>query len=248
VEHAWCRDVARDAAVRAAEDGRTGPLPTLGEAIASPFAEAAERSSTVSKTGEGQSGLRTERVTLEVCHDLDARLSDWIVDLVDESLGYDEFVRVVEGPSSDLDLEVLRRALATSEIRRLKAEAERDALRASFAEGPKLAPHANAVGGSNHAAQAASGGGEQPRGWLTAEEREAVLWAADAAYDKQHPDEDILRSLLARSSPPKVVLRDFPPDAICNLDSHYLSGWNQCMALAKKALAAAGVAVKEVPE
>jgi hypothetical protein len=30
------------------------------------------------------------------------------------------------------------------------------------------------------------------------------------------------------------------------LDSLYLTGWNQCMALAKKALAAAGVAVKEV--
>ena len=29
----WCRDVARDEAVRAAEDGRTGPLPTLEEAI-----------------------------------------------------------------------------------------------------------------------------------------------------------------------------------------------------------------------
>ena len=41
--HAWCSDPSRDAAVRAAEDGRTGPLPTLGEAIARPFAEAAER-------------------------------------------------------------------------------------------------------------------------------------------------------------------------------------------------------------
>jgi hypothetical protein len=64
--HAWCSDPSRDAAVRAAEDGRTGPLPTLGEAIARPFAEAAERSSLVSKTGEGQSGMRTERITLEV--------------------------------------------------------------------------------------------------------------------------------------------------------------------------------------
>jgi len=34
MDHAWCRDVARDAAVRAAEDGRDRPLPTLGEAIA----------------------------------------------------------------------------------------------------------------------------------------------------------------------------------------------------------------------
>ena len=79
MEHAWCRDVARDERVRAAEDERTGPLPTLKEAIASPFAEAAERSSTVSKTVEGQSGMRTERVTLEVTHDAsrdDPRLID----------------------------------------------------------------------------------------------------------------------------------------------------------------------------
>ena len=33
--HPWCRDVARDEAVRAAEDGRLGPLPTLEECISS---------------------------------------------------------------------------------------------------------------------------------------------------------------------------------------------------------------------
>jgi hypothetical protein len=54
--------------VRAAEDGRTGPLPTLAEAIVSPFAKAAERSPTVSKTGEGQSGMRVERVVIEIEH------------------------------------------------------------------------------------------------------------------------------------------------------------------------------------
>jgi len=86
----------------------------------------------------------------------------------------------------------------------------------------------------------------QPRGWLSEEEREAVQWAADAAYDKQHPAEDTLRCVLARSSPPEVELQEFPPNTIRNLDSLYLTGWNQCMALAKKALAAAGVAVKEV--
>jgi hypothetical protein len=31
--HSWCRDVQRDEAVRAAEGGREGPLPTLEEAI-----------------------------------------------------------------------------------------------------------------------------------------------------------------------------------------------------------------------
>ena len=33
----WCKDTARDAAVRAAEDNRTGPLPTLQEAIVLAF-------------------------------------------------------------------------------------------------------------------------------------------------------------------------------------------------------------------
>jgi len=64
----WCKDIERDAAVRAAEDGRSGPLPTLGEAIARPFAKVAERSVPVSKTGKVQSGLRTERVVLEITY------------------------------------------------------------------------------------------------------------------------------------------------------------------------------------
>jgi hypothetical protein len=76
MDHAWCKDIERDAAVRAAEDGRDRPLPTLGEAIARPFAEAAERSVPVSKTGEGQSGMRTERVTLEVVHGAIASVND----------------------------------------------------------------------------------------------------------------------------------------------------------------------------
>jgi hypothetical protein len=105
------------------------------------------------------------------------------------------------------------------------------------------------------------GGGEHPRGWLTNEEREAVDHARAAlrtraeAFRYSHDPASaslcesnaaILLDLLARSTPPEVVLKDFPPDTIRNVDLHYLAGWNQCMALAKKALAAAGVAVKEV--
>jgi len=200
--HAWCSDPSRDAAVRAAEDGRTGPLPTLEECIGMlPKSDSPSSAPEHENKGESMgtkrdkqaadyraeaseraapSGLRTERVTLEVtCRSKPAEwcwpeiLRKWgISEQVSES------VRVVDEPSSEADAEVLRRALATSDIRRLKAEAvlrralatsdirrlkaeaERDALRACFAEGPKLAPHANAVGGSNHAAQAASGGGE----------------------------------------------------------------------------------------
>ena len=33
MSHSWCRDIPRDEAVRAAEDGRSGPLPTLDECI-----------------------------------------------------------------------------------------------------------------------------------------------------------------------------------------------------------------------
>jgi hypothetical protein len=64
--HSWCHDIQRDEAVRAAEDGRTAPLPTLEEAIARPFAEAAECSVPVSETAEPQSGLREQRVSLSL--------------------------------------------------------------------------------------------------------------------------------------------------------------------------------------
>jgi hypothetical protein len=86
--------------------------------------------------------------------------------------------------------------------------------------------------------EAASGGGEQPRGWLTGEEREAVQWAADAAYDKQHPAEDTLRNLLARSTPPEVVLP--------NVYDHIGLRPVYLRADVIEALAAAGVEVKEV--
>jgi hypothetical protein len=72
VEHAWCLDVARDAAVRAAEDGRTAPLPTLGEAIAAPFACSACGGFGMDhrcreSCGEcAPGGMTTERVTLEI--------------------------------------------------------------------------------------------------------------------------------------------------------------------------------------
>jgi hypothetical protein len=78
----------------------------------------------------------------------------------------------------------------------------------------------------------------QPRGWLTGEEREAVQWAADAAYDKQHPAEDTLRNLLARSTPPEVVLP--------NVYDHIGLRPVYLRADVIEALAAAGVEVKEV--
>jgi len=64
VEHAWCHDVARDAAVRAAEDKRTEPLPTLGEAIAGMFPKSGSASSAVDHENKGD-GMATDRVMLE---------------------------------------------------------------------------------------------------------------------------------------------------------------------------------------
>jgi hypothetical protein len=117
----WCKDIERDAAVRAAEDNRTGPLPTLAEAIAvySPSEE----------------GLRTERVTLEIVRGdgLHVRQWPWHDILKAWGLGEEdeaESVRVVsDEPSSDAETEVLRRAIVASEIKRLKAKSEVDRLR-----------------------------------------------------------------------------------------------------------------------
>lgn len=123
--HAWCSDTERDEAVRAVEDKRTGRLPTLREAIASPFAEAAERSSTVSEMGGTQSGIRTDRVTLECVHRFGKPPREWDWWRLME-LRPGESVRVVEEPSSDAGSEMLRRSLVAAEMRRLKVEAERD--------------------------------------------------------------------------------------------------------------------------
>jgi hypothetical protein len=73
-------------------------------------------------------------------------------------------------------------------------------------------------------------------GWLTAEERDAIQWAISEGFD-----EEVLRILLARSSPPEVVLPgepnrfDYGDAAIANRDRQWLA-----------AIASAGVKVKEV--
>ncbi len=88
--------------------------------------------------------------------------------------------------------------------------------------------------------EAASGGGEGPRGWLTGEERRFVHWWA---HENRKPTDEELdafkiaaKALLGRSTPPEVEL----PDWVKMCVSHGRK--NQLLA----ALAAAGVAVKEV--
>ena len=244
----WCRDIPRDEAVRAAEDNRQGPLPTLADVIAEPFADEPKRSAAVSKTGEVQSGLRTERVTLEITHDLDAPLGDWIVQVIDESLGYDETVRVVEeaklAPAANADGGSNHAAPAASGAAGTKPVAwafvatDGAIVHVSTFE---PVPGTATVVPLYAAPQPASG-------WLSEKERGALKRAFDLLCDDDgdNPLAGTVQKLLARSSPPEVVLEDFTPDAVRNLDTKYLAGWDQCMALAKRAISAAGVKVKEV--
>jgi hypothetical protein len=133
--HAWCKSPARDEAVRAAEDGRTAPLPTLEECIVAPFADAAERSSTVSKTGEGQSGMRTERVTLEVTHNAALSAREWHMWRTIFDPRYGESVRVVEEPHfDDLAQVAMQRDAAIREREAWKLLADRTNERLSAAE------------------------------------------------------------------------------------------------------------------
>ena len=154
-DHPWCLDPARDEAVRMAEDNRPGPLPTLEEAISG----VTERRPPEPRGGGNVTGLRTERVTLEVTHDLDAPLGEWIVQVIDESLGFDESVRVVDNTA-----ERITQALTADRFAAAVQEADR--LRARVAElesAAKLAPTANADGGSNHAPAASGAAGTD---WL----------------------------------------------------------------------------------
>ncbi len=87
--------------------------------------------------------------------------------------------------------------------------------------------------------EAASGGGEQPRGWLTEDERKALRWVCSITpidTGKANEHFSALRALLARSSPPEVVLESWREAAgeVVSLDD------------VRAALAAIGVAVKEV--
>ena len=59
----WCRDLHRDEAVRASEDNRPGPLPTLEEAIAG---VTQRRPVDAGGGGNVTGGLRTERVVLSL--------------------------------------------------------------------------------------------------------------------------------------------------------------------------------------
>jgi len=202
------------------------------EAITRPFADAAERSVPVSKTGDGQSGMRTERVTLEV-----TGAPGWKVNVTGVDV---ESVRVVGDAVGSVDARAYADRMGCDEERdfanRILAERdaairERDEARqvAQTFESLCLGEQArNKVLQARVAAlEAASGGGEggpymvtasgiplyrsppQSRGWLSEEEREAVDAARDYFDDDDHGDSEcvfiarVLKQLLARSTPPE---------------------------------------------
>ena len=153
-DHEWCKDVARDEAVRRTEDAAAVPaimhrdLPEVVAAL-------------------------TERV---------ARL-----EAAQATLG-----------SGD-------------EIARLTAE--RDAARARVAELEAAAP---------------------PRGWLTAEERGSIQWAANLAKESwSYSLAQELENILARETPPRVKV---PPKP----EQFTLVAWNICVAKWIAAIRAAG--------
>jgi hypothetical protein len=87
----------------------------------------------------------------------------------------------------------------------------------------------------------------QPRGWLTEEERKAVVRAeSQLGEEYSHGPSDnetaaVLRSLLARSSPPEVVLPENPYHP-----SGLREGFDHAIRIVRNELVNAGVAVKEV--
>ena len=220
-DHPWCFDPSRDEAVRAAEDGRSGPLPTLEECIAG----VTERRPPDPRGGGNVTGLRTERVSLSL-----ARMGE----LIDER---DAAIR---------ERDEFRRALTAENDHALRIKAELERIKAELDElkdiivASESAPAASGAAGTEVVAWAILRGGHfivatvnevaanesckdyggtvvplyaapQPApGWLTAEERKAVEYFSEFWDENIVPAEwnemaAKLRSLLARSSPPEVV-------------------------------------------
>jgi hypothetical protein len=139
-DHAWCRDPSRDERVRAAEDGRAEPLPTLEEAIADMIPKSVSASSPVDQENKGD-GMRTERVTLEVTHDDNdghIQFRNWDQMLFGEQNGVrfpGESVRVVEEAHfDDLAQVAMERDAAIRERESWKLLADRTNERLSAAE------------------------------------------------------------------------------------------------------------------
>ncbi len=259
MDHAWCNDVARDAAVRAAEDGRTGPLPTLKECIAA------------ITNHDAPPGAR---VSDRQC----ASPADTGADTAGRDMGNNVFVA-----STAEVLAMHEETVKALTAQRDAAIGERDEARQSWLRseesGTRLLAQRNASLDDADALrkrvaelEAASGGGEgavanvtfhvddsaeraryvgmtvkplrrpQPRGWLTNEERELIAGIAD---DDEYTEEgqDIAKGLLARSTPPEVVLPENPYHP-----SGLREGFDHAIRIVRNELVNAGVEVKDAPK
>lgn len=211
-DHEWCRDVRRDEAVRAAEDAAAVPsiqhrdLPeqvallwaSLGDIIGRVVRLEGEMDAGADLTAERDAALRERDAAKEECERLGHIVSkyqetrQWDIEKIEEGC-----VRICFGDhhrAADCDWEYfIKRRAAQEEVedwsrRCARILDERDAARARVAELEAAAP---------------------PRGWLTAEEREAVEEAmVDYASNVGDHDceriERVLRALLAREKPPRV--------------------------------------------
>ena len=227
--HSWCRSPSRDEAVRASEDGRSGPLPTLEECI-----ERVTERRPVDAGGGGNvtRGLRTERVeidlppspepsvarvTLEFSGRLRAAPSQWPWDLILSGACVvrsepGDFFRVVEESDRlEVRVSVLQAAVESARNERDAAIRERDTLRAERIT--------QALTADRFAAAVAEAD--------TLRARVAELEAAPAA---------------SGAAGTGVVL----PECPFTPESTFTMGWWEAIGKVKKALAAAGVTVKEV--
>jgi hypothetical protein len=130
--HSWCRDIPRDEAVRASEDNRQGPLPTLEECIE----RVTERRPPEPGGGRNVTGSRTERVTLEITRPVFANYPTSAVHFQWQHLlrnvvkGERESVRVVEEAHfDDLAQVAMERDAAIRERDAAKSDAEKLAVR-----------------------------------------------------------------------------------------------------------------------
>ena len=235
-DHPWCFDPSRDEAVRAAEDNRPGPLPTLEECIARQTARPCGGTDPAPLGGEpggAVNGLRTERVTLEVTHHCRFPLKEWLLDMVaDCTSDPGESVRVVDesapAASGAAVTEVVSSEVVGYAVKQGKFYSQH--LHANYGDAWGVAGKGTVV--PLYATP------QPAKGWLTEEERLAISGAI--LILDQHGQTNIgrtLDALLARSTPPEVVApasyaveHPQPPRDL---------EW-------RKALAAAGVTVKEV--
>ena len=200
--HPWCRDIPRDEAVRASEDGRSGPLPTLEECIERQTARpcgGADPAPSAGEAGGAVNGLRTERVTLEVTHHCRAPLTEWLLEIVAEfTSDPGESVRVVDeaAPAASDAAGTEPDAWGVRRNGLVDCVAHRSSRKS--AEGS-----AEQWGGIVVPLYAAP---QAAKGWLTPEERGSIQLAANIAKASlSYSLAQELENILGRSTPPEVV-------------------------------------------